>query len=127
MANLEQQRAKHAWSCVSQAKGDLLGVALNAPALVMSNGLMQTLAFLQHKGGAHAELLGGLCSWLGRPRLVWRKGCGADFEAIMSKLFEEDDGGTYLRATEEALEWLKWVRHFAKAQAKAAGSSASGG
>lgn len=46
MPNLEQQRAAYAWNCVQNCSSDYVNLAKSAPALVMGNGLMQTLAFI---------------------------------------------------------------------------------
>lgn len=54
---LEQQRAQFAWDNATRAKvhlangfGDFINTAKAAPALIMNNGLMQTLAYYQAKG-----------------------------------------------------------------------------
>ena len=47
--SLDQLRAAHAWAVVgkSQKNQDFKNLATSAPALIMGNGLMQTLAFYQ--------------------------------------------------------------------------------
>jgi CRISPR-associated protein Cmr5 len=50
--SLDQERAAYAWKCVQSVKDkqkDYKNLAKSLPALVMSNGLIQTLAFLKAK------------------------------------------------------------------------------
>jgi CRISPR-associated protein Cmr5 len=114
MPNLDQQRAAYAWRCVSEVRSDdYTNLAKGAPALIMSNGLMQTLAFYQSKN--HEELvrhiIGGVRDILARPGDPQM----LDFNRAMERLH----GGPseqYMRATEEALEVLRWIRQFAAAR-----------
>ncbi|MCS6787461.1 MAG: type III-B CRISPR module-associated protein Cmr5 [Thiobacillaceae bacterium] len=127
---LDQQRAAYAWEQVSQVAqnnlADYTSLAKGVPVLVMGSGLMQTLAFLQAKGKErphHLALLNHLCRWLGRtlggtpitnnerfpPERV------ADFATIMAALHAAPSA-LYLRATEECLALLRWIRQFADAR-----------
>lgn len=58
---LEQQRAQFAWDCAregSTRSGDeYRNLAKAAPAFIMNNGLMQTLAFYQDKDKTHHKML----------------------------------------------------------------------
>ena len=120
MADLDRQRAAHAWKCVqSGCTEKYTNLAKSAPALIMGNGLMPTLAFYQAKGKdgkddnkAHfAKLLQDILTWLAGQKMG-----GSDFVAAM-KFFHSPDlkSSDYRRATEEALELLRWIRHFAPA------------
>ena len=114
MPNLDQLRAAYAWRCVSEARSDeYTNLAKGAPALIMSNGLMQTLAFYQSK--KHEELvrhiIGGVRDILAGPANPQP----LDFNGAMERLH----GGSseqYMRATEEAIEVLRWIRQFAAAR-----------
>ena len=114
MATLEQERAQYAWSQVQthavRAFGkEYASLAKSAPALIMNNGLMQTLAFYNFKGkDHHKELNRHILGWLCRRNLVNDTG----FEAAMNSLHRATPGA-FRRATQEALELLKWVRQFA--------------
>lgn len=116
--NLDQERAEFAWKRTAPSAvevkdyKDFANLAASAPALVMSNGLMQTLAFYQHK--KHLALLDAITSWIG-PKVL---GTSEEFEGVM-KALHGGSSDTYMRATEEALEILKWIRQFAKARAEA--------
>ena len=119
---LDQQRAAFAWKCVAKAKVSLGGkfdaytnLAKSAPALIMGNGLMATLAFLQQKkdGGSGKideakELNRAICTWL-----YERMGFIGDGYAEVMEGLHGADSAAYLRATEEALELLRWLRQFA--------------
>ena len=103
----EQKRASFAWRCVGQRNctSDYRNLVKGAPALVMSNGLMQALAFYRSKGrDHHDQLMKHLLAWLGH----------SDFEGAMRRLHEMDPT-TYRRTTDEALAILKWLRLYASA------------
>ena len=123
---LDQQRAAYAWQCVSKLEkelGDYINLAKSAPALIMNNGLMQTLAFLQDKGkGHHTALLDHICQWLGR-RFGGEPLGGdhrfaaeneADYRRVMESLYNSPSG-LYRRATDESLALLRWIRQLAAA------------
>jgi len=110
MPNLEQQRAAYAWNCVQNCSSDYVNLAKSAPALVMGNGLMQTLAFFKSKNkNHHASLNRHIMEWLHR-----RFACQADFTQIMPFLHGADSS-VYRQATEETMELLRWLRQFAAA------------
>ncbi len=121
---LDQQRAAFAWRCVVEARRILsdkqfesyTNLAKSAPALVMGNGLMQTLAFFEQKydekkgKDLHArELNRALCTWLAEKT---RAVVAPDYPAVMEGLHGAGPA-QYLQATEEALEILRWIRQFA--------------
>lgn len=113
MRTHEQQRAEYAFGFVSNTpnKKAFSEAVVGAPVLVMSNGLMQALAFYRAKEKDYGEVLEAVLRPLG---VVL--GCGASFEAVMPAL-QRCEPEQYMQATEEALETLKWLRHFAKALA----------
>lgn len=139
MMTLEQQRADAAWRFAQE------GVALSdqykdlakaTPALIMNNGLMQTLAFFEHKGKAHHLTLAtthpgevkqriedkGKAHYLTLAthlrRWVMTRAGGTDkdigFRPFMEILLKADSQ-QYRQATEEALLLLRWLRQFAAA------------
>lgn len=132
---LEQQRAQFAWNNSSRLKETLPGnksfkdfatLAKAAPALIMNNGLMQTLAYYQDKGTdergqpkrgeEHILALSDILQrWVG-PRVF---GIGSTqqppgFKQMMQELLTAD-AQKYRQATEEALLILRWIRQFAAA------------
>lgn len=126
---LDQQRAEYAWAQVSQAAeqrilGDYTSLAKGLPALIMRSGLMQTLAFLQAKGSPHhLALLNQLCRWLGKSlgntplaeQGTFPAADAARFDSVMTALHAAPTP-LYLRATEETLALLRWIRQFADAR-----------
>lgn len=109
--SIEQQRAKFAWERVQGCSKDYTNLAKAAPALIMSNSLMQALAFYQSKGKEHHLALNQhLCEWLRQRGVVQQ----ADFASVMTAL-HGTDATTFRRATEETLALLKWIRQFAAA------------
>lgn len=112
MANLEQQRAAYAWRCVQGCSSEYVNLAKSAPALIMGNGLMQTLAFFNSKKDKahHEELNNHIFGWL-KQRFPLSK---ADFRSVMEFL-HGSKSLTYRQATEETMELLRWIRQFAAA------------
>ncbi|MBW1963133.1 MAG: type III-B CRISPR module-associated protein Cmr5 [Deltaproteobacteria bacterium] len=115
MPNLEQERAAHAWKCVQNCGKDYVNLAKSAPALVMGNGLMQTLAFFQSKSKGkdhYSNLNSHIFSWL---ETRFPEKCkGNNYNNVMSFLHNSDPL-KYRQATEETLEFLRWIRQFAAA------------
>ena len=107
---LEQARAKFAWDKVQGCSEAYAKFAKAAPALIMNNGLMQSLAFFHEKG--HHELEGHLRTWLAA-RVAELQGAN-DFPSLMKKLIDANPA-SYRQATEEALLLLRWIRQFAAA------------
>ena len=123
--SLDHGRASFAWArVVDHADSEYATLAKSAPAMVMANGLLQSLAFLRSKAqrsDAHRRLCDDVLRWFEQP--------GSPLAPVDGS-GDEDDGAryhrlttglvaattdTYLRATEEALEILKWLRHLATA------------
>lgn len=113
---LEQRRSEAAWRFAQE------GVALSeqykdlakaAPALIMNNGLMQTLAFYADKDKPHHR---ALASHLRRWIMVRAGGADKDpgFQNFMEIMLKADSS-SYRQATEEALLLLRWIRQFAAA------------
>jgi len=138
MRTLDQIRAEFAWKRISEHAATLLAeaqrqdekkaekqaakefekyakLAKGVPALVMSNGLLQTLAFLEAKGQKnpeHARLLEDIRSWLvGRDALVLPAQTH-NFQQAMTALVGMDTL-SYQRATEETQAILRWIRQLA--------------
>lgn len=114
---LEQQRAQFAWTVTQEgcalAGKEYTNLAKAAPALIMNNGLMQTLAFYQDKDKAHHKALAGhLRRW------IMQRAGGSDkdpgFQTLMGVLLNADTA-QYRQATDEALRLLRWIRQFAAA------------
>ena len=109
MQTLEQQRAAYAWEQVRHCGKDYTNLAKGAPALIMANGLMQSLAFYASKGkDHHTKLNNHILSWLCKQKLIESE----NFEDAMKCLYDTSPT-KYRRATQETLELLKWVRQFA--------------
>ena len=116
---LEQKRSQAAWAMAQEgiavAASEYTNLAKAAPALIMNNGLMQTLAFYEDKGkdkANHKALAGHLRRWI----MVRAGGVDKDpgFAPLMGILLQADSP-TYRQATEESLLLLRWIRQFAAA------------
>ncbi len=122
---LDQKRAAYAWQrVIARQVNDKLppgytNSAKAMPALVMSNGLMATLAFFRQKDEHGKNLVQDVLAWLKRD-LHWSDqevaagNEAALFQGGMRKLTGLDSL-SYMRATEEAFEILRWIRQFASA------------
>ena len=111
MKMLDQERAKFAWEKVQGQTKDYKNLVKSAPAMVMTNGLMQTLAFLKGKGKDHHEiLLNHIMKWLQENNII----NGGDFSHTMESLYKMDSY-EYQMATEETIAILRWLRQFADA------------
>lgn len=114
-ATLDQQRAEYAWACAVQ-RAALAGyreIAKGAPALLMGSGLMAALAYWQSRTGSNKvpaqALAADVIGWLAKRRYVPN-----DFGQAM-KHFSQIQSLGYMRATDETLAMLKWLRQFADA------------
>lgn len=122
MKTLDQIRAERAWTYVQGADEKYKNLAKGLPALVMSNGLMQTLAFLEGKAdksrsNEYAKLTDHILHWLGdREAQVLSSEAARSFQESMTALCC-CDSLLYQRATEEALAILRWIRYLANAVA----------
>lgn len=110
---LDQERAAFAWRHTDTMDENFKEAAVAAPVLVMQNGLMQALAYYQEK--KRHQLVDALLERLGTKVL------GLDgkptFNTVMRELHAAESD-IYMRATEEALETLRWLRQFAKVRDK---------
>ena len=112
MQTLDQKRAEFAWQQVSGKGAAYKNLAKSTPALIMSNGLMQTLAFLKANGKEeHKDLLESIRKWLKEQKLLADE---KDFKDVMQELYKMDSL-KYQRATEESLAILRWIRQLADA------------
>jgi len=127
MVDLDQQRAAFAWRRVEQAKkkidegkkkySDYKNLAKGAPAMIMNNGLMQTLAFLRSKGEEHKRtgdwdhhdlLRTNILAWLHDQCKVPQ-----NYQPAMEYLHTKASSEQYRLATEETMHLLRWLRQFA--------------
>ncbi len=118
--SLEQKRATYAWSCKGNFTTDYTNLAKAAPSLIMTNGLMQTLAFFASKRkDHHEELLKDVLGWLKKPEAACPFITSEQFSSAMDQLADpQRSSEQYLHATQEALAILKWIRHFAAAHGR---------
>jgi CRISPR-associated protein Cmr5 len=115
----EQERAAKAWEYVTAVKeqsyaGRYGGWVKRLPALILTNGLGQTLAFLRAKGqgtgNAPQTLYQHVSEWV---MDQVGPGTGSALEWLLKQ-----DSVTYRRATTESLAFLNWLKRFAEAELK---------
>ncbi|MBZ0156067.1 MAG: type III-B CRISPR module-associated protein Cmr5 [Alphaproteobacteria bacterium] len=116
--SLDQEYAAYAWKCVQKnSTREYKNLAKSIPALVMSNGLMQTLAFLKAKGKQeHNDLAAHICGWIfgkNSSPVNGRVFCD-NFQKIMEQLAALSSY-EYRMKTEESLAVLRWMRQLSDA------------
>lgn len=113
MATLEQQRAQYAWQMaqvgVKEHGKEYVNTCKGLPALIMTSGLMQTMAFLEQKGGRHSFIGQQIRNWLHK-----RYDYPQEFKRFMEEMFKAKSA-TYQKVNNEVFALIKWLRHFAAA------------
>lgn len=110
-----QKMAEYAWTTTSEglASENFVQLAKGAPALVMANGLMQSLAYWQARGKEGGQaLVQIIAGWL----LGDKKG-DQGFKNLMESLYQKGSS-EFATATRDAIELLRWVKQFASALEK---------
>mgnify|MGYP000985804818 CR=1 FL=1 len=110
-----QQRSAYALEMVSAVpenkKKDFATFSAGVPAMILQNGLGQTLAFLCSKGtDKHTIMLEIIKNWVAR---VLRVSNQNDREFIRGISAMEQS--QYLEAQQEVLRLLEWVKRYANA------------
>lgn len=119
--SINQRCAAFVWKHVEKQSSrsdfkDVVNATKAAPALIMSNGLMATLAFYQQKENQYEPVLALIVAWLNENEL----GSGSYRKTI--EFLSQNDSATYMRATESAMLVLRWARQLAAAHSKAGNS-----
>jgi len=116
MQTMQQRRARFALERVRKDEADhkvdqreYISYAAAMPAMIHMNGLGQTAAFYNAKGGNHGRLYGLLSDWLTQSGQPYQG--GAD---LMESIVTGDMHG-YRLAQAEAQALMDWVVKFAKA------------
>jgi CRISPR-associated protein Cmr5 len=121
---LEQNRATQAWKDVQevvserQKEKEYKSLVKGAPSVILTNGLLQTLAFYQSKKQLHhSKLLKHLSNWVVKQLSLGgsNQGLSAGDNSLALALRTGDSARLRL-ATQEALAYLQWLRRFADAQ-----------
>lgn len=111
MTSTELERARHIHECLQRREGFLKKYSdrlKGAPAEMMENGLLQTLAYYHSKKEPEYKgIATDLMDWLRKRALL----PGADLTE-MARL----DAARYRRCSEEAVAWLNWAKRLAAAR-----------
>ncbi len=121
MRTLEQERAKFAYEKIESVKGksfeeDYARYVKSAPALILANGLGNTLAFYKSKmkkdkRDAYSELYYHIEEWL-------KKQGYCDENKDVLEWITNTNSLLVFQATQEVLALLNWMTKFAKAELK---------
>ena len=124
---IDQQRAKCAAICIAaiEQRGDKLlanyaALARGLPAMLMTVGLGQTIAFLDSKakpGSEHDFLAQHLRTWLtdSAAPIAWTFTGSNTAKKFRDFLVEFDDTAVYYQALGEAIGIAGWLKRFATA------------
>ncbi|MBI2528929.1 MAG: type III-B CRISPR module-associated protein Cmr5 [Candidatus Rokubacteria bacterium] len=121
MKSRELERAQHIQSCLDGLSGgDLLTKYTDrlkgAPAELMDNGLLQTLAFFHSKKEVeYGRIAGDIEGWLAKCGLL----AAQDSPRALAAL----DAAPYRRCSEEAIAWLNLAKRLAAARVTMRGPS----
>ncbi|MGE5573039.1 MAG: type III-B CRISPR module-associated protein Cmr5 [Bacteroidota bacterium] len=122
MSTLEQQRAHYAWEKINHVTTDASSKAAEVtmhlrslPAMVLANGLGQSLAFLLAKAqgnptSPHYMVYDMIAEWLVSRRRI----CAGEKENLIHSLMQ-GDRSMYQRAQDETWALLVWLKKFADA------------
>jgi len=122
---LDQERARHAWDAVQEAKKAKKdkdhdpkkygGQAKKLPIRIIASGLGSALAFLKGKGYA-PELVKDLSGWIAKQMPPTSKGTSnGESDDLLGRIIHGDSD--FLRwATDETLAYLQWLNRFAEAE-----------
>ncbi len=110
---LQQKRASHAWEEVEQIEGtsfkkDFGSLVRGLPAMIQTDGLAHTLAFLKAKGKDHHNKAHDI---VGR----WVLG-QKDQKGDLLLYLLSCDTTEYRRTTTEAMAYLHWLKRFVEAK-----------
>lgn len=112
--SLEQQRAAAAWQAVQNVPdsngNEFKSVVQSLPADIQSNGLGQTMAFLEAKGkDEHKAAFNAVAGWIKQRLHI------AD-EHFIEWLMKKATTEQYRQATAEAIAFAIWMKRFTEAR-----------
>ncbi|HHO74856.1 MAG TPA: type III-B CRISPR module-associated protein Cmr5 [Deltaproteobacteria bacterium] len=115
MNTMGQQRSAFALKKVSEIRPDLKEkfepFSAGMPAMILQNGLGQSMAFLIAKGtDTHTTMFEIIQEWLDNAKCISSAG-GKDFIGKLSEV----EQSKYLLAQKETLKLLEWVKRYANA------------
>jgi len=123
MQTKEQQRAAFALKQVEQVycipvKEDTANFVVGVPTMILTDGLGQSLAFLLSKQkpgepNKHTKTFGIIKDWLQQQGINGLTARGNDLDFI--KQFSALEQNNYLRAQQEALAMLQWLKRYVRA------------
>lgn len=119
--SLAQKRSAFVLEKLQQMRIDAIAwdkftkLANGLPAMILQNGLGHTLAFLLAKSGGdrsdrHHRAFEIIASWLKENEIV-----NSEEDSSVMKALSQKPQWEYLRAQEETLKLLEWVKRYAKA------------
>ena len=111
LQTISQERAKHALAAVkgwedksSSDQKELKSYVVSMPAMILMSGFGQTCAFYKSKGKNHEVVLQALQVWLNKGDII--------------SFITQSSAQEYQLAEAEALEYLSWLKKFARAYLK---------
>ena len=116
---LDQIRSNNALAAVTDGSHTFIGknrgdIVKKLPQLIMTNGLLQVLAFAKKEGDAsgHGKAMMAVATHLADPNVRVLNARPADLAAFTAALSQADTR-TLRLATAEALAYLNYLKHYA--------------
>jgi len=113
---IEQKRSEFAYNKVSEVKEkafskDYKSLVKNFPMMVLKNGLLQTVVFLQAKGKNHHDaLLKHIKEYLSHASPL-----SLHFDDTLSEYLSKIDVAKYINITQDILDFAKWLSRYTEA------------
>jgi len=124
LKKVADSRANHAFKMAKlHTKGNYDSYVKKMPAMIMNNGLLNTLAFGLSKKNEWINIISDIRSWIGDdncPVTDTIKECGkngSDVNTFVENILKLSSD-EYLLLTREVLNYLNWLRRFADAFSK---------
>ena len=111
--DMAKMRAEFAYAAVrnfvnganEQNRKEYKSYVKKLPALIQTNGLSATLAFMFSKGGTYKSIYNQMNSWL--------QECGLKSDEELMEWILGRDSAQYRRVTSEIMALVNWMRRFA--------------
>ena len=116
MQNLAQLRAKTALAAapsIGAGRNDGKSVAKKVPAQIIQNGILGALAFAIDARAGYYDVFSALCAHLRTPGVAVLPNAPASPEELLETL-SAASSDTLRAVTTEAMEYLSYLRRFAK-------------
>ncbi len=114
LESLEQKRARYAWDFIERSQkilDKISPVIRKLPAMIMTSGLGQTVAFCLSKSD-YKKVIDDIADYLSKNTGVGGITCGSD---LLDKIMKSNHE-TYIMLSQEALKYSIWLKRLIEAK-----------